>query len=74
MSVSRGDHVWGVNSADNIYRRSGNVWERIPGSLKVVSVSQAGVWGVNANDDIYYRQGTYGDADTAGTSVTALLV
>ena len=69
VSVSDNDHVWGVNSGDNIYRRTGNTWERVSGGLKVVSVGQSGVWGVNTNDDIFYRTGTYGDPDSQGTGV-----
>ena len=49
--------VWGVNSADGIYKRpadgSGS-WIRIGGALTHVSASGNGhIWGVNANDDIY---------------------
>ena len=66
--------MWGVNSADNIYRRSGDSWQHIAGGLKVVSVGDSGVWGVNSNDDIFYRTGTYGDQNTAGTGVRGYLV
>ncbi|KAL5254986.1 hypothetical protein ACHWQZ_G014437 [Mnemiopsis leidyi] len=67
ISVSDKDHVWGVNSGDYIYRRTGDSWQQVSGRLKVVSVGQSGVWGVNSNDDIFYRTGTYGDPDTQGT-------
>ena len=70
ISVSDKDHVWGVNSGDYIYRRTGDSWQQVSGRLKVVSVGQSGVWGVNSNDDIFYRTGTYGDPDTQGTGVS----
>ena len=70
VSVSDKDHVWGVNSGDHIYRRTGDSWQQVSGRLKVVSVGQSGVWGVNSNDDIFYRTGTYGDPDTQGTGVS----
>ena len=71
VSVSDQDRVWGVNFANNIWRKTGNAWQRISqsGGLKCVSVGQSGVWGVDRNDYIYYRTGTYGDVDTAGTGV-----
>ena len=56
-----GNHVWGVNSIDDIYYMPGEngSWTRVGGKLKHVSVSHDGshVWGVNSNDDIYYRGG-----------------
>ena len=36
------------------------MWERIPGSLKMVSAGQAGVWGVNRQNQVLYQPGTYG--------------
>ena len=54
-----GTEIWGVNSADNIYKKTltGN-WVQIPGKLKQVSVSENNrVWGVNSGDNIYRRNG-----------------
>ena len=70
ISVSKNNHVWGVNSGDYIYRRTGNRWQQVSGRLKVVSVGLSGVWGVNSNDDIFYRTATYGDPDSQGTGVS----
>ena len=53
--------VWGVNSNEEIWYRNRNYkWQRIPGSLKMVSAGQAGVWGVNRQNQVFYRPGTYG--------------
>lgn len=59
VSVGFGGEVWGVNSADMIYRYNGNnSWTQIPGRLKHVSVGQNGVvWGVNSADMIYHYNG-----------------
>ena len=53
------DRVWGVNSADNIYRwLGGGDWVQVPGALKYVSVSSDGsVWGVNSANRLYRRSG-----------------
>jgi hypothetical protein len=54
VSVASDGTVWGVNSADQIYRRDGTTWTRIPGALKQVSTGSANqIWGVNASDQIY---------------------
>ena len=55
VSVAADGTVWGVNSADNIYRwLGGGDWVQIPGSLKQISVGSASqVWGVNSADNIY---------------------
>ena len=61
-SLTQIDHgmtteVWGVNVHGQIYRLKGDhTWMNIPGSLKHVSVGEAGIWGVNRNDDIYFRR------------------
>ena len=52
--------VWGVNSGDEIHRRTGSTWEKMDGLLKVVSCGEPGVWGVSSDDSIYYREGTFG--------------
>lgn len=53
VSVGFGSQVWGVNSANNIYRYHGSGWTQIPGKLKHVSVGQNNVvWGVDASDNI----------------------
>jgi len=60
------NEIWGVNSNDLIYRRTGITesnpkgtgWQQIPGRLVQVSVSAVGrnpdVWGVNRQDNIYH--------------------
>ena len=62
--VGDGSHIWGINSANNIYYRNGKGgnWVRIDNTLKQVSVSGDGshVWGVNENNDIWYRNGKNG--------------
>ncbi|XP_063689003.1 uncharacterized protein LOC134822077 [Bolinopsis microptera] len=52
---SGGSSVWGVNKHGHIYRDAGhNKWQRIPGSLTNLDVSDNGhVWGVKKNQDIY---------------------
>ena len=75
VSVSPQGHVWGVNSANNIYIRTGtttsnkggNSWKQIPGSLKQISAGGSGVWGVNAQNEVYYRVGTYGHSGSQGS-------
>ena len=57
--------IWGVNSNDEIYYRSGifqdkkegDIWHNISGRLKHISSGEYGVWGVNSSDSIYYREG-----------------
>ena len=62
------DEVWGVSSYQRIWRyiRSRETWQRIPGSLKHVSVDEAGVWGVNKYNQIWYRKGVGSTCDSAG--------
>ena len=58
ISVGNASNVWGVNSDDEIYRRSGNSWTQVSGALKHVSVANDGtVWGVNDDDEIYRWNG-----------------
>ena len=60
VSVSPQGHVWGVNSANNIYIRTGittsnkggSSWKEVPGSLKQISAGGWGVWGVNARNEV----------------------
>ena len=50
--------MWGVNKAEHIFRlKQDNTWKRISGSLKHVTVGDAGVWGVNKRDLIFYYLG-----------------
>ncbi|XP_035691376.1 neurogenic locus notch homolog protein 1-like [Branchiostoma floridae] len=65
VSVGRSG-VWGVNSNNQIYYRTGTYgdeasagtgWVNIAGSLKQISSGNNIVWGVNGNDDIYIRLG-----------------
>ena len=67
VSVSKKDHVWGVNRNDEIYHRANGSWHKQGGALTNISVGPAGVWGCNRNHDIYYRKGTYGDVDSNGS-------
>ena len=48
ISAAADGTVWGVNSSDTIYRRTGSTWTSISGKLKQISVgSSAHIWGVN---------------------------
>ncbi|XP_078659643.1 uncharacterized protein LOC144904556 isoform X2 [Branchiostoma floridae x Branchiostoma belcheri] len=58
--------VWGVNSNNDIFYRtgtfgneasSGSGWEQVQGNLKQVSSGDNIVWGVNVNDDVFVRDG-----------------
>ena len=57
--------IWGVNSKDEIFYRSGispkNIqgenWHQVEGALKHISSGEYGVWGVNSFDNIYIRAG-----------------
>jgi len=54
VSVGAPQHVWGVNSNNDIFRRDGTTWTHIGGVLKQVSVGCDGtVWGVNPSDQIF---------------------
>ena len=59
ISVGDGGEVWGVNSANDIYRYNGNqTWTQIAGKLKHVSVGQNGVvWGIGPSDTIHRYNG-----------------
>ncbi|MCB9766391.1 MAG: hypothetical protein H6739_41835 [Alphaproteobacteria bacterium] len=58
VEVGADGAVWGVNSSDDIWTRSGEGWTHIGGKLKQISVGSAQhVWGVNSNDDIWMRSG-----------------
>ena len=70
MDVSDNGHVWGINRAQKIFRRSGDSWQHIGGAAIQVSVGKSGVWVVNSGNNIYYRTGTYGDINTGGTGVS----
>ena len=48
--------VWGVNSQDQIYKKTPNSWQRIQGVLRDISVGQNSVWGTN-KWGIYMRVG-----------------
>ena len=59
VSVAGDGTVWGVNSADQIFRRDGGAWTRIPGALKQVSAGGANqIWGVNSADAIFQWNGS----------------
>ena len=63
VSASNPDYVYGVNSADHIYKCKKpctGQWSRVPGRLKQISVGQQ-VWGIgNVPDNIY--SSNYGGA------------
>ena len=53
------NYVWGMNSADNIYRCPNpctGQWVQIDGALKQIDAGDHEVWGVNSNDDIFRRK------------------
>jgi hypothetical protein len=48
--------VWGVNSANNIFRWTGSGWQPVPGALKQISTGDVNkVWGVNSADAIFMK-------------------
>ena len=57
--------VYGVNSNDDIYCRTGITdsnpkgtgWKHIGGKLKYVSCGGLGCWGVNSGNQIFFRYG-----------------
>ena len=57
--------VYGVNSNNNIYCRTGISharphgvsWKQVPGKLKYVSCGNLGCWGVSSGDFIWFRRG-----------------
>ena len=52
------NYVWGVNSADQIWRCANpctGQWVQVDGALKQIDAGDLEVWGVNSNDDIYMR-------------------
>lgn len=49
--------VWGVNSQDDIFRKTPTSWERVQGLLKDISVGKNSVWGVNSDDGIFWKSG-----------------
>jgi len=57
ISAGSQTNVWGVNSAGNIYRYTGNdasPWVQIPGGLSDIGAAADGtVWGVNSAGNIY---------------------
>lgn len=58
VSAAADGTVWGVNSANLIFRRDADTWTCIPGNLVQIAVGGANmVWGVDANDNIYRRDG-----------------
>eukprot|EP00092_Neocalanus_flemingeri_P024879 GFUD01026978.1.p1 GENE.GFUD01026978.1~~GFUD01026978.1.p1 ORF type:complete len:662 (+),score=98.61 GFUD01026978.1:102-2087(+) len=51
--------IWGINSAQEIYKKTSNSWEKVDGKLKDISVGHH-VWGVNKDDDILrMNEGTW---------------
>jgi hypothetical protein len=52
--VSVGRQVWGVNAANEIFRRDGQSWTKLPGLLTVISAADDGtVYGRNSTDNIF---------------------
>ena len=49
--------VWGVNTHDQIWKKTPTSWQKIDGSLKDISVGKNSVWGTNKYDDIFKRVG-----------------
>ncbi|GAA0522711.1 hypothetical protein Ade02nite_82190 [Paractinoplanes deccanensis] len=59
VSAGADGETWGVNAANRVYRRTGDVWTQISGELSQVSVGDAAnVWGVNPAGKIYRRTGS----------------
>ena len=58
MKVAVGSsHVWGINNAHAIWKKTRLNWEKVAGKLKDISVGKDSVWGVNKKDNIYMRTG-----------------
>ena len=45
--------VLGVNTGNEIFKKTATDWERVPGHLIDVSVGYGSVWGVNRDGTIY---------------------
>src|SRR5262245_34824111 len=59
LHAQNAGEMWGVNSANEIFRWTGQGWEHIPGQLKYVSIGTDGaVWGVNTEDQIFRWTGS----------------
>jgi virginiamycin B lyase len=59
ISVGSAQNIWGVNNANQIFRRVGDGWQRMPGALTQVSAAADGtVWGVTDAGNIYQWTGS----------------
>ena len=59
IGVGANGVVWGVNSAQQIYRWTGSTWTQMPGAASRVSVDpQGNAWVVNAAGGIYAWNGS----------------
>ena len=57
VSVGSDGTVWGVNAANNIYRRTGSTWTNVPGNLKQISAGASNqVWGVYIRNGAIYTR------------------
>ena len=54
ISAASDGSVWGVNSAGQVFRRTGDTWQGVAGQLMQVSVGSAqNIWGVNASHQVW---------------------
>lgn len=50
--------VWGINLHNEVWKWNGNNWEKVYGSLRMITVgSEDNVWGIAPNNDIYKWNG-----------------
>ncbi len=57
VSVGNASNIWGVDSSNKVFRKSGNLWQHMsnaPSNMDHVSVGSDGaVWGVTTNNKVY---------------------
>jgi len=72
IDVAVGQHIWGVNAQDMVFRRDGPSWTRVEGALKQISAAADGsVYGVNASQEIWrHDNGRWSKLDGAAVHVS----
>ena len=60
--------MWGIDVSDHVfYLENGTTWQRIQGSMKVITTGVDGVWALNQGGDVFYRTGTQQNGLTRST-------
>jgi len=72
VDVAVGQHVWGVNAQDMVFRRDGAAWTRVEGALKrICAAADGSVYGVNATQEIWkFENGHWVKLDGAAVQVS----